>query len=51
MTPSNFQFFSLNGRMRILHLSAMAFFLTFVVWFNHAPLMVSIKEAFALSDQ
>ncbi|MCW8999352.1 MAG: NarK family nitrate/nitrite MFS transporter, partial [Kangiellaceae bacterium] len=28
-----------------------AFFLTFVVWFSHAPLMVFIKEAFDLSSQ
>jgi NNP family nitrate/nitrite transporter-like MFS transporter len=50
MTTTGFRFFSFNGRMRILHLSAMAFFLTFVVWFNHAPLMASIKEAFGLTD-
>lgn len=50
MSLDGFRFFSLEGRMRILHLSAMAFFLTFVVWFNHAPLMVSIKEAFDLTE-
>jgi NNP family nitrate/nitrite transporter-like MFS transporter len=31
-------------------MSALAFFLTFVVWFNHAPLMASIKEALQLTD-
>jgi len=30
--------FSLNGNTRILHLSWIAFFLTFFMWFNHAPL-------------
>ncbi|MGQ0657584.1 MAG: MFS transporter [Chromatiales bacterium] len=50
MSISGSNFLSFNGRMRILHLSAIAFFLTFVVWFNHAPLMVSIKEAFQLTD-
>ena len=35
----------------MLHFSWIAFFLTFVVWFAHAPLMVFIKEAFDLSSQ
>ncbi len=26
-------------RIRLLHLSWVAFFITFVVWFSHAPLM------------
>ncbi|RMD79255.1 MAG: NarK family nitrate/nitrite MFS transporter [Gammaproteobacteria bacterium] len=46
-----FRILSFRGRMRILHLTWFAFFLTFVVWFNHAPLMASIREAFQLSDQ
>ncbi|MCK5395288.1 MAG: MFS transporter, partial [Gammaproteobacteria bacterium] len=37
--------------MRILHLTWFAFFLTFMVWFAHAPLMVVIRETFGLSDQ
>lgn len=40
-----------NGSIRTLHLSWVAFFITFVVWFSHAPLMVFIKEAFDLSSQ
>lgn len=28
-----------------------AFFVTFIVWFNHAPLLVAIQEAMSLSDQ
>ncbi|MDR3496831.1 MAG: MFS transporter [Ancalomicrobiaceae bacterium] len=36
--------------MKILHLSWLAFFLSFLVWFNHAPLMASIRTTFALSD-
>ncbi|RMD71565.1 MAG: NarK family nitrate/nitrite MFS transporter [Gammaproteobacteria bacterium] len=43
--------FSFTGRMRILHLTWIAFFITFFVWFNHAPLMASIRETFGLSDQ
>ncbi|MGB1907610.1 MAG: MFS transporter, partial [Spongiibacter sp.] len=38
-------------RIRLLHLSWFAFFLTFVVWFNHAPMLASIKEAFDLTGQ
>ncbi|MDR3374368.1 MAG: NarK family nitrate/nitrite MFS transporter [Ancalomicrobiaceae bacterium] len=36
--------------MKILHLSWLAFFLSFLVWFNHAPLMASIRTTFSLSD-
>ncbi len=42
---------SFRGRTRILHLTWFAFFLTFVVWFNHAPLMAAIRETFGLTDQ
>jgi NNP family nitrate/nitrite transporter-like MFS transporter len=40
-----------NPSIRTLHLGWVAFFITFVVWFSHAPLMVFIKEAFDLSSQ
>jgi MFS transporter, NNP family, nitrate/nitrite transporter len=40
-----------QANIRLLHLSWFAFFLTFVVWFNHAPLLASIKEAFDLTGQ
>ena len=36
--------------IRTLHISWLAFFITFMVWFSHAPLMVFIKEAFDLSS-
>ena len=42
--------FSFTGKIRILHLTWFAFFLTFIVWFNHAPLLVSIRETFGLTD-
>jgi NNP family nitrate/nitrite transporter-like MFS transporter len=42
---------SLQGNVRILHLTWFAFFLSFYVWFNHAPLMASIREALDLTDQ
>jgi len=41
---------SFSGKMRILHLSWFAFFLTFVVWFNHAPLLVMMRESLGLTD-
>ena len=34
-----------------MHLSWFAFFLTFLVWFNHAPLLVAIRDSMGLSDQ
>ncbi|WP_372796674.1 NarK family nitrate/nitrite MFS transporter [Pontiella sp.] len=40
-----------NPAIRTLHLSWFAFFLTFVVWFSHAPLMAAIKETFDLTGQ
>lgn len=46
-----FNLFSFRGKMRILHLTWFAFFLCFVVWSNHAPLMASIREAFDLTEQ
>ncbi len=38
-------------KIKMLHISWFAFFLTFMVWFNHAPLMGFIKEAFDLTSQ
>lgn len=40
-----FNLFSFTGKMKILHLSWMAFFITFLVWFNFAPLLVAVKES------
>lgn len=40
-----------NPSIRTLHLTWVAFFITFVVWFSHAPLMAIIKEAFDLNMQ
>lgn len=44
-----FNLFSFTGKMKILHMSWMAFFVTFVVWFNHAPLMAAIQQTMGLS--
>jgi len=51
MSASKFNVLSFTGNMRILHLTWIAFFISFMVWFNHAPLMASIRETFHLSDQ
>lgn len=41
---------SFSGRYRILHLTWFAFFLTFVVWFNYAPVATLIKAEFGLNE-
>lgn len=51
MNDSKFTLFSFQGKTRVLHLTWMAFFISFMVWFNHAPLMAIIRETFGLSDQ
>ncbi|MBC8327109.1 MAG: NarK family nitrate/nitrite MFS transporter [Verrucomicrobia subdivision 3 bacterium] len=38
-----------SSKIRTLHFTWFAFFLTFVVWFNHAPLSAAIIETFDLS--
>ncbi len=43
--------FSFSGNTRILHLSWIAFFITFVIWFNHAPLLSAMRETMGLTDQ
>lgn len=43
--------FSSEPKIRTLHLTWMAFFVSFIVWFNHAPLMAAIQESFGLSKQ
>ncbi len=42
---------SFSGKIRILHLSWFAFFLSFLVWFNHAPLLGAMRDSLGLSDQ
>jgi len=38
-----------DPRIRTLHLTWFAFFLTFMVWFNHAPVVLAIRETFDLT--
>jgi len=50
-SKSKLNLFSFTGNMRVLHLTWFAFFITFMIWFAHAPLMVVIRDTFGLSDQ
>jgi len=40
---------SFTGKMKVLHLSWMAFFITFMVWFNFAPLVSVIGDSLGLT--
>lgn len=51
MENTKFSLMSFTGKMKILHLSWIAFFITFVVWFNFAPLLQMVKETLGLSTQ
>ncbi|MDQ1363170.1 MAG: transporter, family, nitrate/nitrite transporter [Pseudomonadota bacterium] len=51
MAAPKINFFSFNGNMRILHLSWMAFFISFLVWFNHAPLLAAMRDSMGLTEQ
>ncbi|WP_269541189.1 NarK family nitrate/nitrite MFS transporter [Cerasicoccus fimbriatus] len=49
--PNKLNLLNLNDAgIRTLHMAWFAFFLTFVMWFNHAPLVIAIRTAFDLSD-
>ena len=45
----SFNLLSFTGKMKILHLSWIAFFITFFVWFNHAPLLGSIAKSLGIT--
>jgi len=53
MTTSSMRknFLSFQSRAKILHMTWFAFFVTFLVWFSHAPLLLAIQESMGLSDQ
>ncbi len=51
MATDRLNLFNLRDpKIRTLHITWFAFFLSFVAWFSHAPLMPFIKQALALSD-
>ena len=50
MYTPQFKLLSFSGNIKILHMTWMAFFISFVVWFNHAPLMLAIAKTLNLSQ-
>lgn len=51
MTQSKFNILNFKDpSIRTLHFTWVAFFITFVVWFNHAPMVMAVKEAFDLTQ-
>ena len=48
---SKLNLFSFSGKVKILHLSWFAFFLSFFVWFNMAPLLGFMRETLQMTDQ
>ncbi|WP_046223933.1 NarK family nitrate/nitrite MFS transporter [Vibrio sp. ECSMB14106] len=51
MDNTKFSLLSFTGKIKTLHLSWMAFFITFVVWFNFAPLLQMVKTSLGLSTE
>ncbi len=49
-SEAGIKLWSFAGKMKILHLSWMAFFITFLVWFNHAPLLAVIADSLGLNS-
>jgi len=51
MSAPKLNLLSFTDNIKILHLTWVAFFITFFVWFNHAPLLVVIQESLGFTDQ
>ena len=52
MTPTRLNLLDFGEpKIRTLHFAWFAFFLSFVLWFNHAPLMVYIRDDLGLDSQ
>ena len=51
MSTQKLNLFSFSGNTRILHLTWIAFFISFFVWFNMAPLLGFMRESLGLSNQ
>ena len=49
MSTDKFNILRFSGKMKVLHLSWMAFFITFLVWFNFAPLLQAVKTSLGLT--
>ena len=51
MSNQQLHLLSFSGKIRVLHLTWFAFFISFMMWFAHAPLLAVIRETMHLSDQ
>jgi NNP family nitrate/nitrite transporter-like MFS transporter len=49
MTPQKFNLLSFSGKIKILHMTWISFFISFMVWFNHAPLMLVIAQSLEMT--
>lgn len=50
MFSQHLNLLSFSGKIKILHMTWMAFFISFVVWFNHAPLMLMIAKTLGMTE-
>lgn len=50
MSLAPFKLCSLHGKTKVLHMSWLAFFISFVIWFNHAPLLLTIQQNLGISQ-
>ncbi|GLP99594.1 MFS transporter [Methylophaga thalassica] len=51
MSNNKLNLLSFKDNIRTLHLTWIAFFISFVVWFNHAPLLMAIRDTLGLDNQ
>lgn len=51
MSESKLNLLSFSGKIKTLHITWFAFFISFMVWFNHAPLLAAIQQTFDLTSQ
>ena len=49
MPPPKFSLLSFSGNMKILHMTWFAFFISFMVWFSHAPMMLVIADSLGMT--
>ncbi len=50
MSSERLNLLSFSGKTKILHMTWLAFFISFMVWFNHAPLMLLIAKTLGMSS-
>ena len=51
MRSDTLNLFSFRGKIRILHLTWVAFFISFFAWFSHAPLLMAISDSLGLTKE